>query len=123
MAFTLRQSAVVAVAIAAVVLPAHAQRRDVLKPSNSGSRAGDLAASEEISGIACVKIASGAPRCIIAVDEGYSALLVTLDRNRIKQDDTIKLVPAVKHQELDAEGAAYDPETQSFYVIGSHGTK
>jgi hypothetical protein len=82
---------------------------------------GQISSGKDISGIACVPPTSGPRRCLLAVDEGFSAVFVSLDGRTIKQDDTIRLAPEVNKQEIDAEGAAYDEQTRAFYVIGSHG--
>lgn len=123
MTFIFRCSLAIALAAAAAGFSAQAKAQD-LKPSESVWDADDLPPTEDISGIACVKRKSGARRCIIAVDEKGSALFAALKNNKIKAKNKIRLVSEEdKDQELDAEGAAYDPKTASFYVIGSYGAK
>jgi Protein of unknown function (DUF3616) len=113
-----------AIACAAALLAPSVSRAqcDLLKPDNKieWKVLNTLSERKDVSGAACVRVKDDLRRCIVAVDEGFAADLVTLQGTTLRQDDTIRLVPE-EFKELDAEAAAYDPATASFYVIGSHG--
>src|SRR3954451_9758169 len=97
---------------------------DMLKPIGSPwDVLGNIPAGTDISGIACVPVAGKSRNCIIAVDEGFSAVVVTLNGKTVKPGGEIRLLHKKADEELDAEGAAYDPRTGAFYVIGSHGKR
>lgn len=108
------------VSIGAIASAAQAQT-EALKPTAPGWDIGKISKGKDISGIACVKLGADKQGCIIAVDEEASAAFVTIQGKTIKQNDKIRLAPEKDDEEFDAEGAAYDPQTKSFYVIGSHG--
>jgi hypothetical protein len=54
---------------------------------------GKLSKDKDISGIACIILNKDLRRCLIAVDEGYSGILATLEGTIIRQDDKIRLAP------------------------------
>jgi len=84
---------------------------------------GELPGDKDISGIACLPPGEGRRRCLIAVDEGYAAVFVSLSSKSIRVIREIRLAPDVPKEELDAEGAAYDAATKAFYIVGSHGRR
>jgi hypothetical protein len=104
--------------ISLVSAPAVAQT--TLVPSAAQWKITGVSENKDVSGIACMRI-DASHRCVIAVDEGGSASIARLEGTDIKQETLVPLITT--GQELDAEGAAFDPETKFFYVVGSHGRK
>jgi len=94
----------------------------ILAPATTQWKINDVTENKDLSGIACMKIGAF-QRCIIAIDEGSSASIARMEGTEIRQERLVPLLPTTGDPELDAEGAAYDPETKFFYVVGSHGRK
>jgi hypothetical protein len=117
-----RLTATLALCCAVTCIASHPRAQaDMLKPAGSPwAVPKKIPEGKEISGIACAPLSSDLMRCIIATDEGFSGVLVTLQNRSIQVDDEISLVPS-QGKEFDAEGAAFDAKTNAFYVIGSHG--
>src|SRR5262245_26474025 len=112
------------VAIAAWALPASVSfaEETTLVPVATQWKVKDVSHDKDLSGIACMKLGD-VHRCVIAVDEGVSASIARLEGNEIRQERLIALISPMPDEELDAEGAAFDPDTKLFYVVGSHGRK
>ena len=94
----------------------------ILAPATTQWKIKDVTENKDLSGIACMKIGAF-QRCVIAIDEGSSASIARMEGTEIRQERLVPLLPTTGDLELDAEGAAFDPETKFFYVIGSHGRK
>jgi hypothetical protein len=104
-----------------VAAPAALAQCELLRPDDKveWKVPNDLTEGKDISGAACIKVKDDLRRCMLVVDEGFAANLATFEGTTVRQDDTIRLAP-MEVKELDAEGAAYDPATESYYVVGSH---
>jgi hypothetical protein len=108
-------------AVAWLSLASGSAAETTLTPAATSWKMTGISKDKDISGIACMP-AGAVRRCVIAVDEEVSASIAVLQGTEIRQEARVPLLPA-PNKELDAEGAAFDPETGFFYVIGSHGTK
>ena len=104
-----------------LAVPAAAQEVWPVKGKLLG-KVGDKA--EDVSGIACATRAGFPRTCLVIDDDVQDVQIVTLNEGGAVAGSPIKLIDDQFKNlplELDGEAVAWDDDTKSFYVVGSHG--